>query len=138
LPEDAPADPEERLDLVIEGATRVTVDWEAQLRASLRLSLEPGGDPKGPVLRRGRVIGWIEDALAPLAASHPDLDLRRLAIAIRSATGIEAFIWLVDVAGLPRDDAVAMMRWTALALLRSALRDGGPDRPADHGGDLVI
>jgi hypothetical protein len=71
-------------------------------------------------------VGWIEDALSPLAASRPDLDLHRLAVAIRSATGIEAFVWLVDVAGLPREEAAAMLRWSARAMLRSALSDGFP------------
>ena len=126
LPEDPPEDPGERLALVVAETTRIVLDWEPQLRASLRLSLEPGQEPTGPVLRRGRVIGWLEDALAPLATSHPELDRRRLATAIRAATGIEAFVWLVDVAGLPREDAASTMRWTARALLRSALVDGGP------------
>ena len=126
LPDDPPDDPGERLVLVVAETTRIVLDWEPQLRASLRLSLEPGQDPTGPVLRRGRVIGWLEDALAPLATSHPELDRRRLATAIRAATGIEAFVWLVDVAGLPREDAASTMRWTARALLRSALADGGP------------
>jgi AcrR family transcriptional regulator len=128
LPDDAPDDPEERLVLVVAEATRIVLDWEAQLRASLRMSLEPGQDPTGPVLRRGRVIGWIEDALAPLATSCPDVDRRSLAVAIRAATGIEAFVWMVDVAGLEREEAVTTMQWTARALLRSALRDGGPER----------
>ena len=122
----APADPRERLDLVVGEATRIVVAWEAQLRAALRLSLEPGADPTGPVLRRGRVIGWIDEALAPLADSHPDLDRRALAVAIRAATGIEAFVWLVDVAGLPREQAAASLRWTAAALLHAALTAGGP------------
>ena len=126
LPDDAPEDPEERLALVVAAATRIVLDWEAQLRASLRMSLEPGQDPTGPVLRRGRVIGWIEDALAPLATTHPGLDRRGLAVAIRAATGIEAFVWMVDVARLPREQAAATMQWTARALLRSALHDGGP------------
>lgn len=126
LPDDPPDDPGERLTLVVAETTRIVLDWEPQLRASLRLSLEPGQEPTGPVLRRGRVIGWLEDALAPLATSHPELDRRRLATAIRAATGIEAFVWLVDVAGLPREDAASTMRWTAHALLRSALVDGGP------------
>jgi hypothetical protein len=34
---------------------------------------------------------------------------------------------MVDVAGLPREEAASTMRWTARALLRSALRDGGPE-----------
>jgi AcrR family transcriptional regulator len=126
LPDDPPDDPGERLALVVAETTRIVLDWEPQLRASLRLSLEPGQEPTGPVLRRGRVIGWLEDALSPLATSHPELDRRRLATAIRAATGIEAFVWLVDVAGLPREDAASTMRWTGRALLRAALADGGP------------
>src|SRR5688572_23343968 len=66
LPEDAPADPAQRLDLVLDGALRIVRDWEPQLRAALRLSLDPAADPAGPVLRQGRVIGWLAEALAPL------------------------------------------------------------------------
>jgi hypothetical protein len=47
-------------------------------------------------------------------------------VAIRSATGSEAFVWLVDVAGLPREEAAAMLRWSARAMLRSALSDRFP------------
>jgi AcrR family transcriptional regulator len=130
LPDDPPADPEERVALVIAETTRIVLDWEAQLRASLRLSLEPGEEPTGPVLRRGRVIGWLEDALAPLATTHPQVNRRALAVAIRAATGIEAFVWMVDVAHLPREKAASTMEWTARALLRSALRDGGPEAGA--------
>jgi hypothetical protein len=43
-----------------------------------------------------------------------------------SATDIEAFVWLVDVAGLPCEEAAAMLRWSARAMLRSALSDGFP------------
>lgn len=129
LPDDPPADPQARLDLVLQGSIGITVDWEPQLRASLRLSLEPGHDPTGPVLRRGRVIGWIEEALAPLADSAPAVNLHRLTIAIRAATGIEAFIWLVDVAGLSRAEAAETMRWSGRALLRTALADDVPGGP---------
>jgi hypothetical protein len=50
-------------------------------------------------------------------------DLRRLVLAIRSATGIEALAWLTDVAGMSRTDATKLMRWSAQAMLRSALAD---------------
>ena len=123
LPDDAPADPAERLDLVLAAHVRILLDWEPQLRASLRLSLEPGH--AAPVLRRGRAIGWIADALAPLQHTRPEIDVQRLAVAVRSATGIEAFIWLVDVAGLSREDAAAQLRWNGRAVLRAAL-DGHP------------
>ena len=125
LPDDAPADHATRLALTMRAFILTTLEWEPQLRASLRLSLEPGTDQ--PPLRAGRAIGWIEDALSPLAHTRPDIDVHRLAISIRAATGIESLIWLVDVAGLTREDATELMCWSAAALLRAALADGnGP------------
>jgi AcrR family transcriptional regulator len=119
LPPDAPADVPTRLDLVLRAFARVNLDWEPQLRTSLRLSLEPGAEQ--PVLRQGRAIGWIEEALLPLRDTDPQVDTHRLAVAIRATTGIESLIWLTDIAGLSRDDAVALMRESAQALLTAAL-----------------
>jgi hypothetical protein len=118
LPADAPGDVAARLDLVLSAFARVNLDWEPQLRTSLRLSLEPGAEQ--PVLRQGRAIGWIEEALLPLRDTRPGLDTRRLAIAIRATTGIESLIWLTDIAGLTREDAVSLMRDSAHALLAAA------------------
>jgi len=127
LPADAPSDPRARLNLVMDTFIRTTVEWEPQLRASLRLSLEPGAEQ--PLLRGGRAIGWIEDALAPLRETHPYVDVRILAVAIRSATGVESLVWLTDIAGLPRAEATRLMRWSAQALLGTALADGGTFPP---------
>jgi AcrR family transcriptional regulator len=121
LPDGAPADPSARLDAFMAAFTRYNFDWEPQLRTSLRLSLEPAADK--PVLRQGRAIGWIEDALAPLRQTHPHIDVHRLAIAVRSATGIESLIWLTDIAGLTHDQAAQTVRHTAHALLNAALTD---------------
>lgn len=121
LPATAPSDPAARLDLVMAAFTHITVTWEPQLRAALRLSLDPAARAEAPPLRQGRAIGWIEDALAPLRDTHPRLDRHRLAVAIRSATGIEALVWLTDVAGLPRDEAAETLCWTARAMLRAAI-----------------
>jgi AcrR family transcriptional regulator len=124
LPDDAPTDPEARLDVVIEAFTRLIADTDQQQRTVLRLSLEPDAARHGPgLLRQGRAIGWIEEALAPLHGRIPDTDLRRLVLAIRSATGIEARVWLTDVAGLTSDEAVELMRWSAKALYRAAVCD---------------
>ncbi|MEU1204240.1 TetR/AcrR family transcriptional regulator [Nocardia sp. NPDC005825] len=120
LPDPAPTDPRERLDLVMRECVRINLEWEPELRTSLRLSLEPAGGNPSP-LRRGRVIGWLEHALEPLRITHPDIDIHRLAIAIRSATGIESFIWLVDIAALPRPEAAEILCATARALLNEAL-----------------
>jgi len=55
-----------------------------------------------------------------------EAELHRLVLAIRSATGIEALVWLTDVAGLSRDDATELMRWSAKSLLHAALTNDPP------------
>jgi AcrR family transcriptional regulator len=124
LPDNAPRDVASRLDLVIDEFTRMIVDTEAQQRTMLRLSLESDPAERAQLpLRQGRAIVWIEEALAPLHTKMSDAEIHRLAIAVRSATGIEALAWLTDVAGLTRDEATALMRWSAQALLQRALAD---------------
>ena len=122
LGDDAPDDPHERLDRTIAELIRITIDTEPELRTMLRLSLEPRpGDDL--LLRQGRAIGWIEEALAPLHNQLRPAELRRLVLAIRSACGIEPLVWLTDVALLSRRQASELMRWSALALLRAALAE---------------
>ena len=134
LEADAPADPAARLELVVERFTRHVIEHEPELRAQLRLSLEPGPtEPDQLPFRQGRVIGWIEDALAPLREQMPAAELRRLVLAIRATTGIEALVWLTDVAGLSREEAVELMRSSARALLRDACRDGREADPRFQG-----
>lgn len=41
--------------------------------------------------------------------------------AIRASTGIEAFVWLRDVAGLSPKNALEVMQWSAMALLERVL-----------------
>jgi AcrR family transcriptional regulator len=123
LGEDAPADPHQRLDRTIGELIRLTIETEPELRTMLRLSLEPRPGEE-LLLRQGRAIGWIEQALAPLRGRLSRPALRRLVLAIRSACGIEALVWLTDVAGLSRQQAAELMRWSALALLRTALMEG--------------
>jgi len=126
LPEAAPSDVAARLDAVVMAFLHLIVDTEAQQRTMLRLSLDPDpGNRSELPLRKGRAIGWIGEALSPLRGVMSERDLRRLIFAIRSAAGIEALVWLTDIAGLSRKDAVQLMRWSAGALLRSALADTG-------------
>jgi AcrR family transcriptional regulator len=122
LPEIAPKDPATRLDAVIQSFVKLIVDTEPQQRAMLRLSLEPDPSHRGEMpLRKGRAIGWIKEALSPLQTRMTEPELQRLVLAIRSAVGIEALVWLTDIGGLSRDEASEVMRWSASALLRSAL-----------------
>jgi AcrR family transcriptional regulator len=124
LPDPAPADVPERLDAAVRALTSHILEHEHELRAQLRLSLEPDeAKPHELPFRAGRAIGWLEDALAPLRETLPAPELRRLVLAIRTAVGIEALVWLTDVAGLSRDEASQLMRWSAGSLLRSALEE---------------
>jgi AcrR family transcriptional regulator len=127
LPDDPPADAAERLAAVISAFTALIRDTEEQQRTMLRLSLaaDPAGRGGLP-LRQGRAIGWIEEALAPVRDQLPGTALHRLALAIRSAVGIEALVWLTDVAGLSRDEAAQLMSWSAQAMLYTALTDRAP------------
>jgi hypothetical protein len=48
-------------------------------------------------------------------------ELRRLVLGICATLGIEALVWLTDMGGLSREEAVEVMRSNARTLLRSAL-----------------
>ena len=121
LPSKPPSDVGARIDAVGREVTRIVLESEEQQRTMLRLSLDPKTPRESLPLRQGRAIKWIEEALAPLATRWPKAKLRRLALAIRTTIGIEALVWLTDVAGLSRDEAVKTMRWSAAALVRGAL-----------------
>jgi AcrR family transcriptional regulator len=120
-----PGDPAQRLTIVVEEITRQCVRHEALLRNLLRLSLEPDPPAREELpFRTGRRIGWVGEALEPLRGRLPEAELERLVLAIAATVGIDALVWLTDLAGLSREQAVATMRWSASALLRAALADG--------------
>ncbi|MEP6630018.1 MAG: TetR/AcrR family transcriptional regulator [Lapillicoccus sp.] len=120
-------DPAERLDEVVRAFTALIVDTEPQQRTMLRLSLDPGPGPReGLPLRQGRAIVWISEAMEPVREQLTDDGVHRLTLAIRSAIGIEALVWLTDIGGLTRAQAVESMRWSAQCLLQTALRSGAP------------
>ena len=119
-----PQDPAARLAIVAEDQTLRVLKYEPEMRAVLRLSLEvdSAGGPKLP-MNRGLRIGWIEDALTPLRGQMPEDELRRLIYGIGATLGIEAFVWLTDIAQLSREDAVAVMRANANGLLHAAIAE---------------
>lgn len=121
LPDDAPKGTAERLDAVVCNFSAMIVDTEPQQRTMLRLSLEASpAEREALPLRQGRAIAWIAEALEGVRDDLTDAQFRQLVVSIRATIGIEALVWLVDVAGLSRDDAVALTRWSAQALLQRA------------------
>jgi hypothetical protein len=120
----------------VEAFTDLIADTEPQQRTMLRLSLEEDAAEHAPgLLRQGRAIRWITEALAPLGGSVPEDDLQRLVLAVRATTGIEARVWLTDVAGLTGAEATAVMRWSAAALYQATVAGlTRPGTPADGKG----
>ncbi len=120
-----PEDPVARLEIVAKSHTRRILANEAQMRAVLRLSLE-GVRPAELPMHRGLRVAWLEDALAPLRGTMADDTLRKLVHGIGATLGIEAFVWLTDIAGVSREEAAAIIRSNAIGLLRAAIAgDGG-------------
>ena len=116
-----PTDPEARLDLVLTEIERQILENGPELRAALRLSLDPKVDRSRLLLRQGRAIRWLDDAFRPMRGKIPDRELRRLTLAIRATFGIEAYLWLTEVGGVLPQDALALMRWSAKTLFRSVV-----------------
>ena len=120
-------DPLERLEAVARDQGQRILTYEPEMRAVLRLSLE--SDPSGVSglpMNRGLRIGWIEDALAPVSGRIGEGDLRRLVYGIGATLGIEAFVWLTDIAHVSREEAVAIMKSNATGILRAALAAATP------------
>lgn len=127
LPPDPPSDPAERLDLVLRELLAMIVATEPQQRAMLRRSLEADPSARGEQpLRQGRAIAWIREALQDLEPRLGAAALHRLVLAIRATTGIEALVWLVDIAGCTLEEAADLMHWSGRALLTQALTEAPP------------
>lgn len=127
LPPDVGDDPEARLLAAVSAFIELIVETELQQRTMLRVSLEQDTLPDELPLRKGRAIGWFEEALAPLQPQLTEAGVSRLAVAVRSTVGIESLVWLTDVAGLSREQAAELMQWSARALLHHALAHGPPN-----------
>jgi AcrR family transcriptional regulator len=103
-------------------------EFEAPLRAAAQLSLEQWALERAGLLdeepyRRGHRIGILEHALAPLAAGLPPVVRDRLHRALSVVYGIEPYIVLKDIWGLPNREVERIALWMADALVDAALRD---------------
>jgi AcrR family transcriptional regulator len=125
LPADPPRDAVERATIVAWEVMRRVLENETELRAMLRVSLEPHDDEPDLPLRKGRRIIWFEDALSPLNTVLSTRHHRRLVLATAAAVGIEPFVWLTDMAGASRHEAAEILVSTVESLVRDAvLRHG--------------
>lgn len=101
-------------------------EFEPQLRAAAQLSLEQWALERAGLLeeapfRRGHRIRILEHALAPLPL--PTAVRQRLHRALSVVYGIEPFVILKDIWGLPDLEVEGIALWMADALIDTALRE---------------
>jgi AcrR family transcriptional regulator len=109
-------------------------EFEPQLRAAAQLSLAQGALERAGLLeeepyRRGHRIGILEHAIAPLAPTLPKAVRDRLHRALSIVYGIEPYIVLKDIWGLPDREVERIALWMADALIDAALRDASTVGP---------
>ena len=103
-------------------------EFEAPLRAAAQLSLEQWALERAGLLeeepyRRGHRVGILEHALAPLAKDMPLAVRDRLHRALSIVYGIEPYVVLKDIWGLPDREVERIALWMADALVDAALRE---------------
>lgn len=120
-------DAEARLAELLDAFHPIVVAEEPALRMALRVYLDTWLEArrKGeavPKVREGRRMRWLDSALEPVRRKLPKAEWRRLRAALALTLSIDALVVMKDVAGCDDDEAHQVLRWAALALLRSALK----------------
>jgi AcrR family transcriptional regulator len=116
----------ERVLAVLDGFNRHVLADELGYRTALRLYLDlwlaaAATAETAPIVREGRRRRWLEQSLAPLRDAVPDAQLERLAAALSVLSGAEAIVVLRDIYHLEPDEALAVTRWAARALVEATL-----------------
>jgi AcrR family transcriptional regulator len=121
---DAGADPEARVDAMIEALSATTSRTMPIGRTLLKLTVD-APEPLSPgTPRRGyRRIAWIERALEPVRPRLEPHAFERLVSALAMVVGWEGLVVLADVRGLEEDEQLRTARWAARALVEAALRE---------------
>ena len=112
-------------------------EFEPQLRAAAQLSLEQWALERAGLLeeepyRRGHRVRILQHAIEPLAPLMRPAVRNRLHHALSVVYGIEPYVILKDIWGLPDREVERTALWMADALIDAALREPGPT--AGRGG----
>lgn len=111
-------------------------EFEAQLRAAAQLTLEQWALERAGLLeeepyRRGHRVRILEHAIAPLAPALTPAVRDRLHRALSVVYGIEPYIILKDIWGLPDREVERTALWMADALIDAALRESKAAAPVN-------
>ena len=117
-------------------------EFEPQLRAAAQLSLEQCALERAGLLeeepyRRGHRVRILQHAIEPLAPLMSPAVRDRLHRALSVVYGIEPYVILKDIWGLPDREVERIALWMADALIDAALRDASQvpaRRPAKTNG----
>jgi AcrR family transcriptional regulator len=106
-------------------------EFEPQLRAAAQLALEQWALERAGLLeeepyRRGHRVRILDHAIDPLSAHLRPATRARLHHALSVVYGIEPYIILKDIWGLPDREVEKVALWMADALIDAALRESTP------------
>lgn len=119
-------DVEDRLAKLIDTFHPIVVAEEVPLRTALRVYLDTWLEARSrgetaPRVREGRRMRWLDVALEPARRQLPKAERRRLRAALALTLSIDALVVMKDVAQLDDEEALSVLRWAALTLLRASL-----------------
>jgi AcrR family transcriptional regulator len=136
----ATGDAEQRLLVLLDTFYRIVLADEEHVRIGERVYLDTwlrahrNGDD-APVVREGRRMRWLETVLAPLDDLSPERK-RLLQAALALTLGPQAIFTMKDVCRLDDEEALAVLRWAATALLHAALEQAPNQQAAAPDGSL--
>ena len=117
------ASPAERAERIVGAILAMVIAHEALFRTFLSVAVGSGTRPAAP--RGGRRLGWIREAMAPVAADLAPAVLDRIVHGLALLTGIETMVVLHDICGLDNEAAAREAGMLARILVRGALAEAG-------------
>lgn len=123
-------DPQARMSELLAFTYPLLDSHEATLKAALRLALDQWARKHTGTLGaevpmvRGRRIGLLRAAMAPLRGQLPRSDFDRLTQSLSVLFGTEALVVLKDIWGLDQRQAQRVALWACTALVRAACAEG--------------
>lgn len=120
-------EPDERLRSLLGRFNRIALDEEATMRTALRtyidISLQARAAGETMKVREGRRTRWLDEVLVDVRRQLTPSQWKRLRNALSLTLGIESMVVMKDVCHCTDAEALATLKWSALALLRAALAE---------------
>ena len=120
-------DVEERLLQLLDTFNPIILEDEVHMRTALQVFHENwiqarrDDSQDTSYIRSRRRMRWLDEVLKPLA-DLPEHQRQRLRAALALTVGIDSIVIMKDVCQLDNDEALATLRWAALALLEQSLK----------------